>query len=144
MGRSLTSVNSTFMLGAIGVFSDLVKIEGYSANTAWSMGEVTLAQTSMGVDGNLAAGWLPYMTTMSLELMPNSSSNDFFERILSYQDLIQETVELFGNLQIPSIGRKYAFENGVISKMSLAPSATQTLQPKKVELIWGKCTVSVI
>lgn len=144
MGRSLSSANSTFMLGAVGVFSDLVKIEGYSADSAWKMDDVSLATTTLGVDGSFSSAWIPYMTTMTLQLMPNSSSNDFFERIMSYQDVIQETVELFGNIQIPSIGRKYALENGVISKMSLIPSAAKTLQAKSVVLIWGKCTVSVV
>lgn len=144
MGRSLSSANSTFMLGAVGVFSDLVKIEGYSADSAWTMDDVTLTKTTLGVDGSFAAAWIPYTTTMTLSLMPNSSSNDFFERILSYQDVIQEAVELFGNIQIPSIGRKYALENGVISKMSLIPSTDQTLKAKKIVLIWGKCTVSVV
>lgn len=144
MGRSLSSANSTFMIGAVGVFSDLVKIEGYSAESAWNMDDVSLATTILGVDGSFSSAWIPYMTTMTLQLMPNSSSNDFFERIMSYQDVIQETVELFGNIQIPSIGRKYALENGVISKMSLIPSAAKTLQAKKVVLIWGKCTVSVV
>lgn len=144
MGRSLSSANSTFMIGAVGVFSDLVKIEGYSADSAWKMDDVSLATTTLGVDGSFSSAWIPYMTTMTLQLMPNSSSNDFFERIMSYQDVIQETVELFGNIQIPSIGRKYALENGVISKMSLIPSAAKTLQAKSVVLIWGKCTVSVV
>lgn len=132
------------MLGAVGVFSDLVKIEGYSTDSAWSMSDLTLAATTLGVDGSFSSAWVPYTTTMTLSLMPNSSSNDFFERILSYQDVIQETVELFGNIQIPSIGRKYALENGVISKMSLIPSAGQTLQKKSIVLVWGKCTVSVV
>lgn len=132
------------MIGAVGVFSDLVKIEGYSADSAWKMDDVSLATTTLGVDGSFSSAWIPYMTTMTLQLMPNSSSNDFFERIMSYQDVIQETVELFGNIQIPSIGRKYALENGVISKMSLIPSAAKTLQAKSVVLIWGKCTVSVV
>lgn len=144
MGRSLSSANSTFMLGAVGVFSDLVKIEGYSDESAWKLEDVTLATTTMGVDGSFSSAWIPYMTSMTLSLMPNSSSNDFFERIISYQDVIQETVELFGNIQIPSIGRKYALENGVISKMSLVPTAAKILQVKSITLIWGKCTVSVV
>ncbi len=76
------------MLGAVGVFSDLVKIEGYSAESAWKLEDVTLATTTMGVDGSFSSAWIPYMTSMTLSLMPNSSSNDFFERIISYQDVI--------------------------------------------------------
>lgn len=133
---SITSTNSTYILAIAGVFPIGQKVEGFSADAAFAQDAVDMAETVMGVDGYMSAGYTPYITPQTITLMPNSPSFVIFNAWIMAQKTAREVFSANATILIPSIGKKYALTNGVLVNAKLIPDVKKVLQPVEYKLHW--------
>lgn len=144
MPRSLTSANSVFILTVPGVFPAPVQIQGYSADDQFTADAVDVAETSMGVDGKMSAGFVPFITPINITLQADSESADLFELWLGAQQTIREIIFGEAVITIPGIGKTYACHKGVLKQVKLFPDGKKTLQPVSYQLHWESVVAAPI
>lgn len=131
---TLTSANSVLMLGVDGLFNVPVQIEGYAADDAFTIGDVDMAETVMGVDGKLSAGWIPAIKTLDIMLQADSASNDFFDALIAAESVAREKYVLNGSILVPGISRIFVLTRGFMKTGSVMPASKKILQPRKFTL----------
>ena len=135
---TLTSANSVLMLGVTNLFNIPVQIQGFAADDAFTIGDVESAETVMGVDARLSAGWIPQIKSIEIMLQADSASNDFFDTLAAAEDVAQEKYEINGSILIPSISRLFTLTRGFQKGLSLMPAAKKILQPRKFTIDFEK------
>lgn len=138
--RTLTSANSVYALTAEGVFS-AQKLEGYTADDAFTAEAIDLAEVVMGVDGFMAAGYTPNPVKQSITLMAASPSIDLFDQIIQTMQKNREVLSLSATITMPATGKVYNLSKGFLTKGQIMPEAKKILQPQKYELTWGEVTL---
>jgi tetrahydromethanopterin S-methyltransferase subunit C len=140
--KTLTSANSSFVLAvpalALGPFS----VQGYSADDAFTLDPVDVAETVMGVDGIMSAGFLPFITPMVVTLQADSDSLAAFEAWLGAQQVRRDLSYGTGIIAIPSIQKQYTLTKGALKRVSQMPSARKILQPVTYGIDWGSVVIA--
>lgn len=135
---TLTSANSVLMLGVTNLFNIPVQIQGFAADDAFTIGDVESAETVMGVDARLSAGWIPQIKSIEIMLQADSASNDFFDALAEAEDVAQEKYEINGSILIPGISRLFTLTRGFQKGLSVMPAAKKILQPRKFTIDFEK------
>ena len=136
MAGSITSANSQIMLSVIPVFPVAQQMHGYVAEDIFDTDDVDLAEIQLGLDGKQSSGWVPHNVKWRITLMANSPSVSFFDTLIAAQDAIQDTFSLSGVVKLPGPGRKFAMNNGTLTRGKIMPDGKKTLQPQTYEITW--------
>ena len=131
---TITAANSVFTLGATGLFNVPVKIQGYSADDAFSTEETTFMEKYMGVDGKMSVGWTPYIVPLDFTLSPDSPSLAVMTAIISAEKAAREKIQLNASIYLPAIGMMYIVTTGYLEKGRVMPQAGKVLKPIKFVL----------
>ncbi|CAB3664402.1 hypothetical protein LMG26696_03544 [Achromobacter pulmonis] len=141
---TLTSANSSLMLGIGLVFPIPQKIEGYATDDAFAFDAVQTAQAVMGVDGYMSAGFTPQPVVQNITIMADSPSKFLFEAWLAAMKTAREVFYANGSLAIPSIERKYTLQRGVLTQAPPVPTARALLQPMTFQITWQNVSPSLV
>lgn len=136
MARTITSANSVFSLSAPDVSPVPVNLQGYAADEAFDNEDVTVAETIMGVDGKMSAGFTPFITKMPITLQADSPSIAFFEQILGAMKASQEVIFVQATIVEPSVGKAFNCINGVLTRVKQLAGAKKVLQPQNFMIDW--------
>lgn len=136
--RTITSADSTFVLSSADFALAAAIIEGYAADAAFAMGNVATAETSLGVDGRLSAGWIPRSYTQTITLQPDSPSRVIFDGISLGQDAAKTIFRINGVITLPGNQYTYAMSRGVLKQITPMATAQKILQPMTYEIEWEK------
>lgn len=139
---TLTAANSVITLAIAGVFSAPVQLQGYDVDDVFSTDPVETAETRMGVDGHLAAGWIPTPTTVEYALQADSPSVLLFENWDAAQQASRELLIASGSVRLPAIGRQYTKVRGILQRIPRMPGAGRVLRPRRFTVIWESITPS--
>ena len=141
---SITSANSVFLLGFGSLFPVPQKMEGYSSDDAFMVDAVEAAQVLMGVDGKMSAGYVPNPKVQTITFQADSPSIAKLEFLIAAQNQARDIIKLSGTLALPSVGKSYAFINGVLTEYKPLPDAKKLLQPVSYKITWQTIEVSAI
>ena len=133
----ITSANSVLMIGVNSLYPVPQQLQGFGQDDAYSMESVENKEVQMGVDGNMSAGWIPQIKTMSVTLQADSPSNIFFEAWYAAEEAAQSAYFSFGTLVQPAVSRTYILTNGVLSNYTPLAEAKKVLQPRKFQIKWN-------
>lgn len=136
MAGTITSANSQIFLAVSTVFPAAQQIQGYAAEDIFDTDDVELAEVALGLDGRQASGWIPHNVKWRITLMANSPSIAFFEAWIAAQDALQDIYTATGNVLLKGPGRKFALNNGTLTRAKVMPDAKKTLQPVTYEITW--------
>lgn len=136
---NLTSVNSVLMLSIAGLYPTAQQIQGFATDDAFSSDEVDTAETKMGVDGKMSSGYTPFITPLKVTLQGDSPSMIIFENWLSAQKAARDVYIGAATIYIPSVGRKYAFTNGVLVKAPSMPSVKKLIEQVSYTIDFERC-----
>ncbi len=142
--RTITSANSDFTLVLPDVFPVPQKIQGYAVDDAFDTDDVETAEAVMGVDGLMSAGFTPFITTMKVHLMPDSPSILLFDAWLGAQKTLREALFSQVVIQVPSIGKVYSCNNGVLTQARVMPDAKKVLQAQSYTIKWENVSVAIL
>ena len=145
MGRkTLTSANSIIMLTAVGLFDTPVQLQGFAAEDIFDAEAFDTAETVLGADGIMSAGWLPNMSKQGYTIQADSDSIDFFEQLYAAQQLIREVYWLNATITLSAVSKEYTMSNGVLRNYKPLPDAKKILQPRKFSIDWTTVTAAPI
>ncbi len=141
---SITAANAVFTLTAAGLYTAPQQIQQFGVDDAFDSEAVENGEIVKGVDGFIAAGWLPTQPRLNVTLMANSPSQDLFDNIFQNEQAARDKILLQGLIIVPGISKKYTLINMYLfSFMHLAP-AKKTLQPRKYGLILDDISVAPV
>ena len=83
----------------------------------------------MGVDGNLAAGWVPSIKTVQISLEAGSPSLYFLDMLAQSMERNRTIYKCTLVATIPSIRKIYTWSNGILKSGTLASSGKKVLDP---------------
>lgn len=141
MAATLTVANSSIVVSAEALYPNGVLIKGYAADNVFETGTVTNVETSMGIDGRFAAGWVPNPVEMTLTLQADSESLEVFEQIYEFEQSNRTKLDIGMTVALPSTGKRYGLQNGYMMSYK-APSGARILQPAVIQLTFGRQTFS--
>lgn len=141
---TLTSANSSFVISATQVYPAPQPLQGYAADDAFTLDALDLAETVMGVDGKLSAGYTPNPTNVNITIQADSPSVETFDLLISAMKTTREIVWIDAVVQLPSTGAKYVLTRGVLKNANQMPDAKKILQPQKYVITFESVTKSVI
>ena len=138
--KTLTSANVVFLLTVTGLYSSPQQIQGFASDRAFFFEDVDNAETFIGVDGIMSAGWIPRMYEQTIDLQANSSSIVIFETWGQAQDAQTELYNAAATITYPGIGRSYSLSNGVLKGYVPMPEAAKTLRRRTFRITWNTIT----
>ena len=136
MSGTITSANATIYLAVATIFPSAQQLSGYAAEDIFDSDDVELAEISLGLDGKQSSGWVPFNVKWRITLQANSDSHDLFETWIAAQKALGDIYTATGNATLPGRRRKYAMNNGTLSRGKIIPDAKKTLQPITYEITW--------
>lgn len=135
--KTITAANAKFTIGVPTLLLGPFTLQGYAADAAFAVEPVDVAETMMGVDGIMTAGYVPFITPMNITLMADSDSKTFFDSWLGAQKVVKELAYANAVIDIASIGLTYIMSKGALKRVSQVPIAQKVLQPVVYSIDWG-------
>ena len=123
----ITSANAVVALSVENLFS--VNLENFSADSSFTTDTVQAAETRMGVDGHMAAGFTPAIKTVTINLEAGSPSHTFLQLLRQAQEVNLKPYKVQMVVSIPSIGKRYTLSNGVLQSYKDMPDGQTVLSP---------------
>ena len=124
----ITSANATVAMSvAEGLFS--INLENFSADSSFTSDTVQAAETRMGVDGHMAAGFTPAIKTITINLEAGSPSTEYMQLLRQVQEVNMKPYKVQMVISIPSIGKRYTFSEGVLQSFKGLPDGQIVLSP---------------
>jgi hypothetical protein len=135
---TITSANAVLMLSVSALYPSPQQIQGFGVDDVFDFDPLESAETQMGVDGVLSAGFVYVPIPMAITLKADSPSNLFFDTWWSAQQQIADLYPATGNITLSSIGRKYAMTTGWLKTFPPVSDAKRVLQARKFIIHWQK------
>lgn len=133
---TITSANSAYALAVANLYPVPQILQGYGADDAFVTEANEMAETIMGVDGKLSAGYIFNPVRQTITIMPDSPSLIIFETWQQAQRTARELYRCNAVVRLPALGRKYTLKNGVLSSGTPIPGVRRTLAPVSFILTW--------
>lgn len=138
---SITGSTGLSSLGTLsGVLGVPTTLEGWAAETAFSIDAQQQAVVIQGVDGKAHFGWVPSLANFNINLMPDSDSQDFVENLMTAQRVMRETLMITGVLIVPALAKKYSLSNGAITSGTVVPTNARTLSAQATIITFESAT----
>lgn len=134
-GKTLTAANSVILLTVPGLFDTPVQLQGYATDDVFDTDAIEPAETMMGVDGKLSAGWVPKEIKQSYTLQADSDSVQIFDVWYQAQQRVREILRCSGTVILPAVAQKMILSRGVLTSFQPA-TAKKVLQPRKFTITW--------
>jgi hypothetical protein len=124
------------MLAVTGLFPVPQQLQGFAADDVFDISDVSPAETMMGVDGKLSAGFVFMPVEMGIMLNADSESNLLFDAWFAAQQAAREIYYANGIVRLPSVQRSFVLTKGVLKSYKPSPDAKKVLQPRKYSITW--------
>ena len=139
---SITSANAVLTLSIPLLFPVPQQLQGFAADDIFDVPSLRSAETQMGVDGVLSAGFVFVPIPQTIALQADSASNLFFDTWWTQMQATKDTYQASGMVLLPSIGMKYALSQGTLTGYKPTPAAKRILQPRQFEITWASINPS--
>ena len=126
---NITSANASLMLVVETIIPAGVQLSHFSTDAAFDASEVTIVEDRMGVDGHLAAGWVPAIKTVKIDLEAGSPSMWFLDMVARAMENNRTVYTSTLVATIPSIRRIYTWSEGVLKTGTMVNNAKKVLDP---------------
>ena len=136
--RSITSADSVFSISSADFALAATILEGYAADAAFAMENADTAETMLGVDGKLSAGWVPRSYNQTITLQADSKSRAVFDALVMAQDVSRQIFRLNGVITLPGNQYSYTLSRGVLKNYTAKPTAQRVLQPMTFVIEWER------
>lgn len=141
MAATLTVANSAIALTTEALFTSAQSLQGYAADDAFESDTVENGEFSMGIDGQLSAGFVFNAVGFTLTFQADSPSLDLFEQIYGYEQANRTKLRQDLSVSLPSKGRRYDYSQGYMVSYK-APAGKKILQPGVVVFTFKRMTPS--
>ncbi len=129
MGRDITASNATAILTVESLFPNGFKLQQFSTDTFASTSDDTYAETRMGIDLQMVAGYVDQIKTVTITLEPSSPSVVNMNHIIAASRANKRIYLCQLLISLPSISRGYQYTNGVLKTGKFMPDIKKVLDP---------------
>ena len=129
MNKNVTSANAVAVMTAADLFPQGFRLEQFSSDASFSQGDDTIAETRMGVDGHMVAGFTPSIKTVTITLEPSSPSLEYLETIYKASQQNLKTYEIGLIITMPALNKVRTYSGGVMKTGKILPDGQKTLAP---------------
>lgn len=143
MARTLTVLNSSFILSVPGVSPIPFEIQGYATDDAFDTEDVAPNEIKQGVDGILSGGHVAYPVLLKFSLQADSTSIDDMELWRAAEDAAGELYWATATIAVPGVGKIYTFNQGALTKAKPIPPGKKILDPQTYEITFQSQTVAL-
>lgn len=134
---TITSANAIYTLAVSTIFDAPIQLQGFSADDIFTTEPLASAETIMGVDGRLSAGFVFVPVTQNISIQADSESNSLFEQWWAEQQNAKEVYEANGVIILPALGKKWTLTRGFLTSFPPIPDAAKTLRPRRYGIHWN-------
>ena len=134
--QTITSANSTLTLAVANLFPVPQNIQGFATDAMFDGGDVEIAEGKIGADGLAAYGFIFNLQTLTIELLANSPSRQFFADLVNATKAAREVYTISGSILVPSINMKVTLVNGTLKSYPPFPAAKKTLEDVRYVLMF--------
>lgn len=129
MNRNVTSADAMAYMTVDGLYPQGFRLEQFSTDAAISQGDDTIAETRMGVDGHMVAGYTPSIKTITITLEPSSPSIAYMDNIYKSSQQNKKTYWCSLVITLPSLSKVIQYSYGVMKTAKKLPDIQKTLAP---------------
>ena len=134
---TITSANAIFTLSITDLFPSPIQLQGFSADDIFTTGPLASAETIMGLDGLLSAGFVYVPVVQNISLQADSASNTLFDQWWGAQQVAKDVYEAQGVVILPAINTKWTMVRGFLTSFPPIPDAAKTLRPRRFAITWN-------
>ena len=129
MNRNITSANAVAILTIDTLYPQGVRLQQFSTDQAIVQAEETIAETRMGVDGNMVAGYTPSIKAVTIQLEPSSPSIVALDTLYRAMKTNKRTYECTLVITLPSLDKILTYSFGVLKTAKPLPDLKKVLDP---------------
>ena len=133
---NITSANAVLVLGVEELYTVGVQLTNFSTDQMLSSDDMEMAQVRMGVDGGLAAGYVPNPFSLTITLDASSPSLTVMQSLLMAMKTNKTTYKCSVTLTIPSIKQVHFWRNGVLTNGTPVTAPKKTLDPTSWKFVF--------
>jgi hypothetical protein len=133
---SLTGANSVIILSIPNLFATPVVLQGYAADDIFDVDQVRRAETLMGVDGFLSAGFIWEQVKQTYAFQADSDSNLIFDQWQMAEQAISDKYPCTATITLPGILAQFNCGPGYLTMASPIPGAKKLYQPRRYTIEW--------
>ena len=126
MSMDVTSANSVVTLQC-SLFS--VRLQQFSADTAYEGEDDQVAETRIGVDGKMVAGQVPNIKVVNLHLEASSPSLQYLQLLKRAMEVNRTVYPVNMVISQPSIGKRITYSTGVLQSAKDLADGKKVLEP---------------
>jgi hypothetical protein len=133
---TITSANLVITLMIPGLYASPQRLQGFATDDAFDNEPSETAETMMGVDGGLAAGYVPVPLRTTIHFQANSPSIAVFDTWDAAEVSIMDKLPAIGQFTLPAVKRQYQMVTGFLRTVKRMPDAKKVLQPMAFTIEW--------
>lgn len=138
----ITSANASLVLTAEEILPSGVALQCFSTDQSFSQSETTVVEDRMGVDGSLAAGWIPAIKTVQVSLEAGSPSTVYLDMLARAMENNKRIYACTLVATVPSIRKIYTWTKGVLKTGTLVNSGKKVLDPTQWSFDFATFTIT--
>lgn len=142
--QDLTAANAVIMLAVPGLSIPPFQLQGFAADRVAETAEVDFAETVMGVDGRLSAGYIPAPVDQTFSIMPDSESWPIVDGIITASRFNRAAYRFNGTIRLPAISRAYACTRGIMMRSNVVPPIGRLLEARTFMIRWENVVGALI
>lgn len=142
--KTITSANSVFTLVIPGLFPAPVQLQGYATDKSFATEAIDFAETMIGVDGKMSAGYVPNITPQTITLQADSVSKDIFAALIAATKTAREVFFLNATLVLQSTGESFTMARGVLKNAKQIADGGKVLQPQDYVIHWESVNRAIL
>jgi hypothetical protein len=140
---SITSANAVIQLTIFPLFAIPQQLQGFAADDIFDVEPLESAETVMGVDGILSAGFVFVPVLQNFALQADSPSEFIFDTWWTAQQVAKDIYFADATVLLPGLSKKWAMTRGVLTNYKPLPDAKKTLQPQRFRVTWQSALPAV-
>ena len=127
--NNITSANATAYMVVKDLYPTGFALNNFSTDQAVDQSEDTIAETRMGVDGYMAAGYVPSIKAVTIQFEATSPSVQYLNNLYLASQKNRRTYEVTLVVKVPAVNKTYTYSGGVLKTGQLLPGLKKVLDP---------------
>ena len=139
---NITSANAELYLVVDELYAAGIPLTNFSADSMATSDDMEISQVRMGVDGGMAAGYVPNPYTVTITLEASSPSLETMQSILQAMKVNKRIYECKLVLTIPAAKQVHTWTHGVLTNGNPVPAPKRVLDPTSWKFAFQDYTVA--
>lgn len=127
--NNITSANATAYMVVKELYPAGFVLNNFATDQAIDEAEDTIAETRIGVDGVMAAGYVPTIKSVTITFEAASPSVPYMNNIYLASQKNLRTYECTLVINVPATGKTYTYSHGVLKTAKALPALKTVLDP---------------